>query len=215
METFFFGKRNSDNVLIQIADEHDLPLISKELSMIQGLSQKSDFMLAALKIESPNDELSPWQAPPVFGSKPFGSGAEKTLSYITDRLIPSLRKEGSKRFFLGGYSLAGLFALWAAYKTDAFSGIAAVSPSVWFENFTDYVKSNKAKSSKIYLSLGIKEEKTKNPVLANVGSAIKEIYGHLIKENLICTLEWNPGNHFQNPETRTAKGFAWLLGDGT
>lgn len=211
METLFFGNRNSDNVLIQIADEHDLSLMSKEVSVIQGLSKESDFMLAALKIESPNDELSPWQASPVFGTRSFGSGAEKTLSYITDSLIPSLSKDGPKQFFLGGYSLAGLFALWSAYKTDAFSGIAAVSPSVWFENFTDYVKSNKAKSRKIYLSLGTKEEKTKNPVLSKVGSAIKEIYSHLIKENLICTLEWNPGNHFQSPELRTAKGFAWLL----
>ena len=26
-----------------------------------------------------------------------------------------------------------------------------------------------------------------------------------------CILEWNEGNHFKDPDIRTAKGFAWLL----
>ena len=28
---------------------------------------------------------------------------------------------------------------------------------------------------------------------------------------LSCTLEWNPGGHFQHPEERTAQGFAWSM----
>lgn len=27
-----------------------------------------------------------------------------------------------------------------------------------------------------------------------------------------CTLEWNPGNHFREPDVRTAKGFCWVMG---
>ena len=66
-------------------------------------------------------------------------------------------------------------------------------------------------ANSIYLSLGDKEEKTKNPVMSQVGNAIREGY-EILKENHInCTLEWNQGNHFKEPELRTAKGFAWLL----
>ena len=50
---------------------------------------------------------------------------EKTL-----RAILPLCADGAKTYHIGGYSLAGLFALWAAYRTDAFSGTAAASPSV-------------------------------------------------------------------------------------
>lgn len=215
METFFFGNRSSGTVLIQIADGHDISSIEHEISLIQKLSGKSDFLLAAVKSENPGNELSPWAAPPVFGNRPFGGGADKTLSFLEYSLIPSLSKNGQRRFFLGGYSLAGLFALWAAYQTKVFSGIAAVSPSAWFLNFEDYARTHKAKSGKIYLSLGTKEENTRNPELAKVGNAIREIYNHIAEDKISCTLEWNPGNHFQDPEQRTAKGFAWLLGRQT
>ena len=33
-----------------------------------------------------------------------------------------------------------------------------------------------------------------------------------LKDNGIdCVLEWNKGNHFKNPDMRTAKAFAWLM----
>ena len=64
---------------------------------------------------------------------------------------------------------------------------------------------------KVYLSLGDKEERTKNPVMATVGNRIRECYDWLRNNNICCTLEWNEGNHFKNPELRTAKAFAWLI----
>ena len=66
-----------------------------------------------------------------------------------------------------------LFALWASYQTDKFEGIVAASPSVWFPKWIEYAKDNKPLSKSIYLSLGDKEEKTKNPVMAQVGNAIR------------------------------------------
>ena len=63
--------------------------------------------------------------------------------------------------------MAGIFALWAAGQTDRFSGVAAVSPSVWFPGFLEEMKSRRVQSACIYLSLGDKEEKTRNPVMKN------------------------------------------------
>ena len=62
----------------------------------------------------------------------------------------------------------------------------------------------------IYLSMGLKEEKTRNRVMATVGDNIRRQYELLLSQD-ISTLEWNEGNHFTVPALRTAKGFAWCV----
>lgn len=62
--------------------------------------------------------------------------------------------------------MAGLFTLWAAYQTDAFAGVAAASPSIWFPDFLQYMKEHDIRTESVYLSLGDREEKTRNLVMA-------------------------------------------------
>jgi predicted alpha/beta superfamily hydrolase len=157
-----------------------------------------------------NQELTPWAAPAVFGKVPFGSGAEKTLEFITNQLLPEVQ-ENIPHLILGGYSLAGLFALWSGYQTDKFEGIAAASPSVWYPKWIDYASENKPLAKSVYLSLGDKEEKAKNPVMAQVGNAIRKQHELLTEQEINTLLEWNAGNHFVDSDKRMAKGFAWLL----
>ena len=63
----------------------------------------------------------------------------------------------------------------------------------------------------VYLSLGDREERTRNPVLSTVGDRIREAYELLRDTGTDCVLEWNRGNHFKEPDLRTAKAFAWLI----
>ncbi|MBR4992852.1 MAG: esterase, partial [Lachnospiraceae bacterium] len=114
-------------------------------------------------------------------------------------------------YYIGGYSLAGLFALWVAYQTDVFSGVAAASPSMWFPDFIDYMKNHEIHVDKVYLSLGNKEEKTKNTTVSTVGNRIKEAQDFLTKSGIESILEWNEGNHFRDMDIRTAKAFAWVM----
>ena len=74
------------------------------------------------------------------------------------------------------------------------------------------MKKNEIKTDTVYLSLGDREEKARNPVMATVGDRIREAYGLLKDRGLNCALEWNEGNHFRDPDLRTAKAFAWVLG---
>ena len=208
MISYEYGDPASRRILIQPADEHDLAGIENEAAAIAALAGP-DFRLIAAKIADWNRELSPWEAPPVFGREGFGGGAEETLAEI----LPLCAEEG-KRCYIGGYSLAGLFALWAACETDAFAGVAAASPSVWFPGFTDYVKAHGIRCGRVYLSLGDREEKTRNPVMAAVGDRIRDLHALLAARGTDCILEWNPGNHFREPELRTARAFAWLLREG-
>jgi predicted alpha/beta superfamily hydrolase len=197
------------HLLIQPIDEHDLELLDQEIEAIKKLSDKP-FSLVAFMIKDWNQELTPWAAPAVFGKVPFGSGAEKTLEFITSRLLPEVQ-ENIPHLILGGYSLAGLFALWSGYQTDKFDGIVAASPSVWFPKWIEYATDNKPLAKSIYLSLGDKEEKAKNPVMAQVGNAIRRQNELLTGQMDNTILEWNPGNHFVDSEKRTAKGFAWVM----
>lgn len=63
----------------------------------------------------------------------------------------------------------------------------------------------------IYLSLGDKEERTKNTVMAAVGDNIRTLYSQLAERSTDCTLEWNSGGHFKDTDLRTAKAFRWVL----
>lgn len=198
-------------LFLQPVDEHDAELLDSELEALRDCALP--FALATFEVKDWNRDLSPWEAPPVFGKVPFGGGAEDTLRFVMDRLLPELRARLSLpedvKLCIGGYSLAGLFALWAATRTDAFPSVAAASPSVWFPGWIDYVRANPIHAGKVYLSLGDREERTKNPVMATVGDRIRELYDLLQKDHTV-TLEWNPGNHFQDSEKRTAKAFLWL-----
>ena len=144
----------------------------------------------------------------MFGNEDFGNGAARTLEQIL-----TLCTDKSKTYYIGGYSLAGLFSLWTVYQTDIFSGVAAASPSVWFPGFIDYMKEHEIKSKTVYLSLGDREEKTRNPVMSQVGNCIQKGYDWLTKCGINCTLEWNQGNHFREPDIRTAKAFAWVMAE--
>lgn len=210
---FLYETENSTSILIQAIDEHDLEVLDSEVLKIRELSNEK-FILLAFLVDNWNDDLSPWVAPAVFGNENFGGKADKTLKYVENDLLLYLKeKYGSdKKLYIGGYSLSALFALWACYNTNTFDGVVVASPSIWFPGFIKYVSENDIKVNKVYLSLGDKEEKTKNKIMSTVGDNIREYYDMLKKDatkNVI--LEWNEGNHFIDSDSRTGKGFAWIM----
>lgn len=205
MNKFIYGNPKSDIVLVQMVDEYDLKNLDNEVSLFKK-STNIDFCLIAIKVDDWNKDLSPWKAPAVFGKEAFLGGASETLKVVLD-----ICSDKSKKYFIGGYSLAALFALWTTYQTDIFSGAACASPSMWFPGLIEYMSQNDIKTSNVYLSLGDLEEKTKNPVMATVGIKINEAYALLKEKGVNTILEMNPGNHFKDADVRTAKAFAWLL----
>ena len=207
---------NTEYILIQPVDENDISVLDNEVKHIEENTDRN-FSLVAFKIEDWNSELTPWEMPLLRGKGNFGDGATRTLEFIKNNLIPAVSEyiniENKEiKYILGGYSLAGLFSLWSGYQTDIFEGIAAVSPSVWYKRWIEYVGAGKPLSEKIYLSLGDTEEKTKHQILSKIGDNIRKQHEILENsENVKTVLEWNEGNHFKNPDIRTAKGFLWVM----
>ena len=215
MDYYSYGPDSAGFLLLQPEGEHDETREEKEYELIKKLSGFDDFRLVIIPVDSWNRDLSPWPAPPVFGKEPFGDGAGRTLRIITEELLPELQAHSpsgtSPKIILGGYSLAGLFALWASYEADCFDAAAACSPSVWFPGFMDYQREHEIRTKHVYLSLGDREEKAKNRVFAAVGDCIRESDRLLRERGVNSVLEWNPGNHFVDGELRTAKGFSWAI----
>ena len=77
------------------------------------------------------ENFSPWCAPRVFAKGPnFGDGAQKTLDTLINQVIPWAESELTEPpayRALVGYSLAGLFSLWAGMSPQVAHG---VSPQV-------------------------------------------------------------------------------------
>ncbi len=209
-----WGDPGAATLLLQMIDAHDAEFMEQEAAHIRELTGGQAFCLRAVRVKSWNHDLSPWPAPAVFGNEDFGDGAADTLRFLLDEVLSGSCADAApadRRVYLGGYSLAGLFALWAGYQTHAFDGIAAASPSIWFPGFLTYMREQNLRAEAVYLSLGDREERTRNPVMSQVGRAIREAEEILKQAGTDCLLEWNKGNHFKEPDLRTAKAFAWLM----
>ena len=213
-EILRYCETNPKYILIQFIDGNDEGGLEEEINLIKTFTGKP-FAFVGIRTKRWNDELSPWKAEPVFGRQGFGGEANKNLDYLRDN-VGGIKKTCSldvgQPVILGGYSLAGLFALWAGYETEGFAGIAAASPSVWFDGWTEYIAERKFNADIVYLSLGDKEAKSKNKRMAEVENSIKMQYNEYSKqEGLKRILEWNDGNHFKEVPIRMAKGFGWIL----
>ena len=208
-----YGTASAEYLLLQMVDEHDLAGMEREVEAIRRQTAHL-FLLAAVQVENWNDDLSPWTAPPVWGKQGFGGRAEDTLAWL-EQAVPGISQQYSIKedckVILGGYSLAGLFALWAATQTNALYGTAAASPSVWFPGWLEYEAAHPIQTRRVYLSLGDREEHTKNQTMASVGDNIRALHSALTQRGKDCKLEWNAGGHFKDADLRTAKAFAWVM----
>mgnify|MGYP002679138789 CR=1 FL=1 len=208
-----YGEASAEYLLLQMTDEHELQNMDGEVAAITQSAPQ--FLFAAIPVENWNDELSPWEAPAVWGKQGFGGNAADTLHFLMEQVIPTLKQkfnlQENVKIILGGYSLAGLFALWASTQTNLFYGIAAASPSVWFPGWMEFEQQHPIQAQHVYLSLGDREERTKNPVMASVGDSIRTLHSQLTERGADCTLEWNSGGHFKDSDLRTARAFRWVM----
>ena len=179
----------------------------------------ADFSLAAIGGLDWDGELSPWPAPSVGKGFPaFAGKADLYLRSLVEEILPAL--EASLPHppacrILAGYSLAGLFALYALYRTDRFARAVSASGSLWYPGFCDFVERHSPcrPPDKLYFSLGDREAKAKNPVLQTVQSSMERVFDWYRRLGVPTVFELNPGNHFQDTVLRTARGITWILED--
>ena len=208
-----FGSETPEVLLVQPSARHETNILEAETAMISTLSGRP-FLLAAIELEDWTLDLMPWPDGNISRDPEAGRHGQETLQFILQDLLPELeRRYGRLPVILGGYSLGGLFALWASVQTDGFQAVAAASPSVWIHGWLPFAKKNAPKAGHIYLSLGDREEHVKNQAIARVGDNLRAYY-EMLRNPLgpeHCTLVWEEGGHFNENAGRLARAFAWCM----
>ena len=162
-------------------------------------------------------EMSPWPAAALSkDGESFSGGADVYLENLLSVILPwATERIHGKASFIGvaGYSLAGLFALYALYKTDVFTRVASMSGSLWFPGIKEFCKENAMKilPEKLYLSIGDKESKTSHPILKTMQENTEDLLKYFKSMGIETTYEVNQGNHFQDVNFRCAEGIWELL----
>ena len=208
-----FGSERPECVLIQPSARHENATLETEAEQIAERSGVP-FVLATIELEDWIIDLMPWPDGNISRESEAGKHGQDTLEYVLESLIPELQKRyGPLPVMIGGYSLGGLFALWASAQSDRFKAVAAASPSVWIKDWIPFAKKHTPLADAVYLSLGIQEEYVKNQAIARVGDSLRAQYS-LLQEQIganNCTLVWEQGGHFNDNEGRLARAFAWCI----
>ena len=206
-----FGSERPGCLLVQPSARHENGTLEAEVAQLEALAPKP-FLLATIELEDWTIDLMPWWDGNISRDPEAGKHGQETLDFILNDLLPELESRyGALPVLLGGYSLGGLFALWASCQTDRFRAVAAASPSVWIHGWLPFAKKHVPMADAIYLSLGDREEHVKNQAIARVGDNLRAYYELLQAQSRRCTLVWEEGNHFNDNAGRLARAFAWCV----
>ncbi|MBO4360447.1 MAG: hypothetical protein J5822_06185 [Eubacteriaceae bacterium] len=211
----FPAREKSSPCAVILRGEHDRDRAEDTVSLIEsGLEEAGrQASLCFVGVSDWDRQLSPWSA--RGSDQSFAGEGEATLSFLEKDVIPTLCRElGDVPFVIGGYSLAGLFSLWAYLTSPVFSAAASCSGSLWFPGFEAMARQTPLREgSLIYLSLGGKESSTPDPLMATVGEVHERLYRRFRSDPAVrsCRYDRNPGGHFREPDRRLAKGIVWAV----
>ncbi|MDE6846073.1 MAG: alpha/beta hydrolase [Lachnospiraceae bacterium] len=190
--------------------------------------QDTDFILLSVKPKSWNDDFTPWSASAFRKDEeaPLGR-ADIYIACLTEEIKPYMDRNYRTRpepehTILLGYSLGGLTALYAVYKTDLFGTIGSLSGSLWYDGFCEFMEGAMPlrKDIRVYLSLGKKERLSRNPRMSKVAECTEKARDILVSQlgaqsgqpdvrNV--SFEWNDGGHFHDIPRRFARAVIWCI----
>ena len=172
--------------------------------------------VVSVPVRSWGDALTPWPAPGLRpGERDFGGDAAQTLAELVERVIPAVEARfglAPVRRAVCGYSLGGLFSLYAFAQDARFAACACLSGSLWYEGWVDYLRraAFDGAGRYAYFSLGKKESKAGPAIMRSVQDDT-ETCAHICRERG-CTADFvlGPGSHMQHHTERLAAGLAAL-----
>ena len=189
----------------------------EDAAAVWALLKQPKAYLVSIEVPDWNRDLSPWPSPKVFkGGEAFAGGADAFLQTLLSDVLPDAEAQMKAQpvdRYLAGVSLAGLFAIYALYRTDRFTAVASVSGSFWYDGFVEYMEQHQPQGlvQKVYLSVGDRERMTRNQRLAAVEDNTRRAAQLLQSSGIHTCFELNEGNHFANGGLRMQSALAWLL----
>lgn len=212
-EILFFPAEKADRPLIIY---HDLPDIARTVWDALHEEACPDFNLLTVGNLDFLYDMSPWPCGFLEQNGQSTGGADVYLRSLVEHIIPAAleRIKGAPQFIgLGGYSLAGLFAVYAMYRTDRFDRIASMSGSLWYPGFEEMATTETVRNApeRMYFSLGDREARTRNEYMATVQDKTERLVAFYKEAGIDVTFELNKGNHFKHILARSVKGIRAIL----
>jgi len=159
-----------------------------------------------------NDSLTPWPAPGLYRGEPdFGGHAARTLSDLCNRAIPAIELEAGlhpNKRAICGYSLAGLFSLYAFVHSAQLDACACLSGSVWYDGWVEHLRSLDLGGAGrfAFLSVGTKEKRAALATLRRVQDNMAQCADILRERGCAVEYSLGPGNHMSFIPERYAAG---------
>ena len=165
--------------------------------------------VASVPVADWADALTPWPAPALRpGEKDFGGRAKETLASLAVML-----DQAPGPHAVCGYSLGGLFALFAFVQEPRLAVCACLSGSVWYEGWVDWLRENApdCDGRYAYFSVGKKEKRAGLP-FRHVEEDLAVCADILRTHGCRVDVALGPGGHMQHVTERLAAGLTALDG---
>lgn len=185
---------------------------------VSSLADGRPCTLVTIPVRDWGDALTPWPAAGLYREEPdFGGHASATLSELLEKTIPSLEDTwglSPSARAICGYSLGGLFSLYAFTHCDAFVACGCLSGSVWYEGWVDYLRKRELDVAGrfAFLSVGTKEKRGGNPLMRTVQRCMEACTDILRDHGCEVQYVTGPGNHLQFISERFDAGLSALDG---
>lgn len=209
LDGFSCRAESSGDVLVMLFSGFDEQLFRE----VCGLVPDCRCVLAEFGEIDWDRDYSPWEA--SSGGRRFSGGAERLLAFL-----PDFTTELEKRFgrfgsvYLCGYSLGGLFALYADALWDEprLCGAASCSGSTWFPGWLEFQRLHPLRG-RIFLSLGGKEKNSPDPLMAQVEQTTMEVkrLAERSPEVTQTVFVHESGGHFSKVPQRIARGINGII----
>ncbi|AJA48797.1 putative hydrolase of the alpha/beta superfamily [Clostridium pasteurianum DSM 525 = ATCC 6013] len=147
--------------------------ILEKLELMFKNKALKEFLLVGIESKKRIDEYTPWYSKSlVEKGEDFGGKGKEYLSFIVEELKIYIdgkynTKKDKENTGIIGASLGGLISLYAAYiYPNIFGKIGAISPSLWYEGFIDFMieQDLQVLNNKIYMDVGSEEGLTKKNI---------------------------------------------------
>lgn len=204
------GSGSSSAPIVYFVDSPEHPF---DLSPLPSGLQSN---VVSIPVASWDDSLTPWVAAGIYREEPDSGGrAGDTLTELLGEVIPAIERANGltpTHRAICGYSLGGLFSLYAFTHAHAFDACGCLSGSVWYEGWVDHLRSlDLDLTGKFaFLSLGTKERRAARPILRTVADNMEACAGILRQRGCEVRYEQGPGNHLQHIPERVAAGITAL-----
>lgn len=177
------------------------------------------FQLVSISGIAWDEVLSPWAEPPIVTPEDkFTGGAKEYSSWLDSTLLPAAREKlpDVGETIIAGYSMGGLFAVYAPYVSKSYDKCICASGSVWFPGFLEFARTTpfERKPQAVYFSLGNKETHSPIAALQTTRHVMEDLEACYTSQGILSTFQENSGNHYTDVPARIAKAFGWTIRAG-